>query len=281
MSARTGGYILLRLLQDLAQPGIQVDRVLNAPTNDSWRDPWLVHLRDLGVDYRLCHRVETIHSDGNQVTGISGHEVSWPERAAQEAFEDNADLYVAAVPVEVMQSEIDIPLKQSVPELGKLDRLGYRWMNGIVFYLREDGPLAHGHTIFIDSPWSLTAISQRQFWPSVDFASLGDGNVGGILSVDISEWETAGAYAARGKPANVCSREVIADEVWAQVKASLNHSKQVLSDQNLVGWFLDPDIVAPNPPHADTNLEPLLRRRPRRWPSSRQTRRCDRSRSNR
>ena len=258
MSARTGGYILLQLLQDLAQPGMQVDRVLNAPTNDAWIDPWLIHLRDLGVDYRLCHRVEAVRSDGNQVTGIAGHQVSWPEQVAQARFEDDADLYVAAVPVEVMQTEIDIPLKQSVPELGKLDKLVYRWMNGIVFYLKEDVPLVHGHAIFIDSPWALTAISQRQFWPSVDFTSLGDGDVGGILSVDISEWETNGVYAARGKPAKVCSREVIADEVWAQLKAALNGPQQVLSDQNRVGWFLDPDIIAPNPPQADTNLEPLL-----------------------
>lgn len=258
MSARTGGYILLQLLQDLAQPGMQVDRVLNAPTNDAWIDPWLAHLRDLGVDYRLGHRVEAIRSDGNRVTGVAGHEVSWPEQAAEEPFEDAADVYIAAVPVEVMQSEIDIPLKQSVPEFGRLDKLVYRWMNGIVFYLHEDVPLVHGHTIFIDSPWSLTAISQRQFWPSVDFASLGDGAVGGILSVDISEWETDGVYAASGKPANICSRKVIADEVWAQLKAAVNGSTEVLSDQNLVGWFLDPDIVAPNPPQADTNLEPLL-----------------------
>jgi uncharacterized protein with NAD-binding domain and iron-sulfur cluster len=258
MSARTGGYILLQLLQDLAQPGMQVDRVLNGPTNDAWIDPWLAHLRDLGVDYRLRHRVEEIQCDGERVTGIAGHEVSWPDQSAEQRFVDEADLYISAVPVEVMQSEIDLPLKQSVPELGKLDRLVYRWMNGIVFYLRRDVPLVHGHMIFIDSAWSLTAISQRQFWPNVDFSTLGEGNVGGILSVDISEWETDGVYAARGQPANMCSREVIAAEVWSQLQAALNGSRQVLSDRNRLGWFLDPDIVAPNPPSADTNLEPLL-----------------------
>src|SRR5947209_4354766 len=35
MSARTGGYILLQLLQDMVRPGAQVDRVLNAPTNQA------------------------------------------------------------------------------------------------------------------------------------------------------------------------------------------------------------------------------------------------------
>src|SRR4029077_8824242 len=38
MSARTGGYILLQLLQDLASPTGQADRVLNGPTSDVWID---------------------------------------------------------------------------------------------------------------------------------------------------------------------------------------------------------------------------------------------------
>ncbi|MBV9417628.1 MAG: FAD-dependent oxidoreductase [Solirubrobacterales bacterium] len=258
MSARTGGYILLQLLQDLAQPGMQVDRVLNAPTNVAWIEPWLEYLEGKGVDYRFCHRVEAIRSDGGRVTGVAGHEVTWPEQTPTKPFEETADLYIAAVPVEVMQNAIDIPLKASVPELGKLDQLKYRWMNGIVFYLRRDVPLVHGHTIFINSAWSLTAISQQQFWRGYDVSKLGDGSVKGILSVDISEWETPGNYTARGKPAMDCSKDEIASEVWAQLKASLNGSREVLSDANLVGWFLDPDIVAPNPKGADTNLEPLL-----------------------
>jgi uncharacterized protein with NAD-binding domain and iron-sulfur cluster len=260
MSARTGGYILIQLLQDMAQPGMQVDRVLNAPTNDAWIDPWLSHLQQLGVDYRLCHQVTAIRSEGDRVTGVAGRRVPWPTppHSEPEPFEDDAQVYIAAVPVEVMQSEIEIPLKKSVPQLGKLDELTYRWMNGIVFYLKEDVPLVRGHMIFIDSPWSLTAISQRQFWPSVDFGQMGDGTVTGILSVDISDWETAGCFAARGKPAKECPSDVIAEEVWAQLKASLNISGEVLRDENRAGWFLDQDIVEPNPQGTDTNLEPLL-----------------------
>jgi uncharacterized protein with NAD-binding domain and iron-sulfur cluster len=261
MSARTGGYILLQLLQDMLQPGMQVDRVLNAPTNDAWIDPWLSHLRALGVNYKLCHRVDDIHSKGRAVTGVSGQQITWPQQASVSAFQDTADYYIAAVPVEVMQSSstLDIPLKHDVPELGKLDKLVYRWMNGIVFYLKEDVPLVHGHVIFINSAWSLTAISQRGFWPDVNFSQFGNGSVGGILSVDISDWQTNGCYSAKGKPADACSRKEISDEVWDQLKASLNVSGQVLSDANRIGdGFLDPDIVEPNHGNKNTNLEPLL-----------------------
>ena len=53
ISARTGGLILAQLLFDFTRVGGRADRVLDAPTNDAWIDPWVEHLRGLGVDVRL------------------------------------------------------------------------------------------------------------------------------------------------------------------------------------------------------------------------------------
>ncbi len=257
MSARTGGYILLQLLQDMAKPRGQVDRVLKGPTNEMWIDPWLDELERLGVDYRLNHRVEAIESRDDRVTGISGHAMT-PAGEPGHAFQDAADHYIAALPVEVLRDEIAMDdLKRASPALAALDRLVVRWMNGIMFYLRQDVPLIHGHSIYIDSPWALTSISQRQFWPATNIRALGDGSVGGILSVDISDWDTPGEHVARGKPARRCTQDEVAAEVWAQLKVALNDRTEVLSDANLADWFLDPAIVPPNPTEA-MNLEPLL-----------------------
>ena len=94
MSARTGGYILLQLLFDMANPAGQVDRVLNGPTSDVWIDPWVDHLRErawssgsppgAGDPLRGAH-----------VTGVSVVADGQPARL-------EADWYVAALPVEVM-----------------------------------------------------------------------------------------------------------------------------------------------------------------------------------
>jgi uncharacterized protein with NAD-binding domain and iron-sulfur cluster len=131
-----------------------------------------------------------------------------------------------------------------------------RWMNGIMFYLRDDVPLVHGHAIYIDSEWALTSVSQRQFWPEVDFGGLGDGRVGGILSVDVSEWQRPGGHV--GKVAAKSSAPELKDEIWAQLKDHLDDDPQhELKDENLLAWFLDPAIQFPNP-SAATNLEPLL-----------------------
>jgi uncharacterized protein with NAD-binding domain and iron-sulfur cluster len=129
-------------------------------------------------------------------------------------------------------------------------------MNGVMLYLHHDVPVVNGHTIYTDSDWALTSVSQHQFWPRVDFAQLGDGSVGGILSVDVSDWERPARRL--GKPAATCTADEIKAEVWAQLKDHLNEGAHVvLDDANLAGAFLDEDITFPNP-SAAANAEPLL-----------------------
>jgi len=141
-----------------------------------------------------------------------------------------------------------------MPELAR----SVEWMNGIQFYLSRDVPLVHGHTIFLSSSWALTSVSQAQFWPNFDLTKHGDGKVRGIISVDISNWQTEGL---NGKTADECTRDEIRQEVWDQIKLSVNGGgKVVLRDEDLHSAFLDPDIVDSDPTKAgfETNLEPLL-----------------------
>jgi len=245
-STRTVGYILLQLFYGLISPDRVFDRLLAGPTNDVWILPWTNYLEGLGVTFHRGSRVTAIGTSAGRVTGVS----------MEDSAQVTADYYIAAVPVEVMATLLTDEIKQAAPSLSRLGNLKTRWMNGIQFYLSMDQPLAHGHVIYLDSPWALTSISQRQFWTGVDLSRYGDGNVRGILSVDISDWETPGIYS--GKAARFCSPEEIKNEVWNQLKQHLNDDGQTLiDDDHLLHWFLDPDIEFPNPGEA-TNAEPLL-----------------------
>jgi 15-cis-phytoene desaturase len=248
-SVRTVGVILLQLVLGLVGPGQVFDRLLNGPTNEVWIAPWTAYLEQRRVRFHTNVRVTRFELSGGTVHRVHAQQ-------GGQAIEIEADWYVAAVPVEVMASLIDGDLKRAAPSIAQVDQLRTRWMNGIQFYLKQDVPLAHGHAIYLDSPWALTSISQRQFWTRTDLARYGDGNVRGILSVDISEWEAPGVLY--GKPAMRCTAEEIKNEVWAQLKQHLNDGGSVPIDEaNLLSWFLDPDIEFPNPTGA-TNLEPLL-----------------------
>lgn len=142
------------------------------------------------------------------------------------------------------------------PKLADVALLRTEWMNGLMFYLRERVDVTKGHVSYVDSGWAITSISEAQFWKR-SLRSYGDGTVKDCLSAIISDWTTAGNFNRRS--ARDCTPEEIAREAWAQIKAHLNDTGTVLTDDMLHSWFLDPSIIAPpgTPPEV-RNDEPLF-----------------------
>src|SRR5262249_60360113 len=129
--------------------------------------------------------VTALHLEGGQIARASALRAGGP-------FEIVADYFVSAVPVEVMSRFVTHEIAAAAPSLANLHELKTEWMSGVQLYLDKDPPVVAGHTIYTDSSWALTSVSQRQFWPNVDFSQLGAGNVEGILSVDITDWDLRG-----------------------------------------------------------------------------------------
>ena len=149
-------------------------------------------------------------------------------------------------------------MRAADPALGNLSALAsnVEWMNGIQFYLHRNLPTAHGHVIHIDTEWALTSISQLQFWRDAPPEFLNDSEVHSVLSVDVSDWTSPGST---GRAAIDCSREEVVRETWSQLKRSMNSGEELLREEDLHSWFLDPDITNdPTRPARLTNGEPLL-----------------------
>lgn len=255
-STKTVGDIFLQLLLDLIQPNISTDRLLNGPTNEVWIEPWLAHLKTFGVDYYFHRLITSINYANGKITSAT-----IKDRKTQQEYEVKGDYYIVALPVEVVDRLIaKTQLDRYDPSLKNINALAHNiaWMNGIQFYLKEDVPITHGHVLFVDTPWALTAISQKQFWSDVDLSEYGNGQVKGILSVVISDWGPFGNFPEAkeesrgiifGKFAKDCTDEEIKEEVWEQLKRSLNiDGKEILKDENLdhsVPYFIDPSIIDP------------------------------------
>jgi 15-cis-phytoene desaturase len=260
-SARTIGQITIQLLMDFAVIGAQNDRTMGGPTTQMWIDPWIAHLAGKGVGLHPGERATALAVTAGTISGVT----------LASGLTVTADHYVLAVP-------LDAAIGLISPQLGALDpaleRLRHEdpdalvaWMVGIQYYLYEDVPLVRGHLFFPDSPWALTAISQPQFWRDLGMfrRTFGDGSVGGLLSIDISEWDRPGMFTP--KTAKQCTREEIAKEVWEQLKAALNGAGEggtVLTDELLHSWHLDDDVdhSAGLPP---TNASRLLVHPPGSW----------------
>jgi hypothetical protein len=161
------------------------------------------------------------------------------------------------MPVEKARVLFDDAVRTAAPELTRLDELEYDYMNGIQFFLRRlPAHPVQGHVAYLESPWALTSIDQGVFWKNDLATTYGDGRLRDILSVDISDFFTAGILY--GKAAVDCTPQEIADECWAQIKQGLNTQDDVeLTDDMRLGWFLDPAVVFRSGEPA-ISTEPLL-----------------------
>lgn len=247
-STRTIGRIYAQLLFGIATPWLDADSILDGPTNEVWIDPWVEYLDEQGVTFFPGSTVERFECAGGRITGVEVVRDDGTERVT-------ADYYLAALPVEAMAELVTSELAAAAPSLADLDELDTAWMNGIQFYLDTDVTVASGHTIYQGAPWALTSISQQQFWES-DLSEYGEGDVEGILSVCISNWERPGETVE--KPAKECTPEEIKEEVWSQIVTRLdNDQSEGLTEDNVLEWHLDPSIEFPAP-NETTNAEPLL-----------------------
>ncbi len=249
-STKTGGDIFLQLVFNMMMPFVDADRVLNGPTNQVWIGPWLQYLQSKGVKYHLNAEVAYINADNEKITSV---EINMNGKT----HKVTGDYYIVATPVEVTATLINEDVLKLDPSLSTLTELAsyVSWMNGIQFYLNEDVQINKGHVIYCDSQWALTSISQLQFWSDYDISKTFNGKVKGILSVDISDWDTPGL---NGKTAKQCTRDEIMQEVWAQIKKSLNvNGAELLRDDMIEKWYLDRDIVTKDG-YQTLNREPLL-----------------------
>ncbi len=234
-STRTIGDVFVQLMLTIVNPlAGSTDRVLDGPTNLVWIDPWRAHLESLGVLYLTDAEVEQILCAEGRITGVAMR-----QNGVRSVV--RGDHYLAALPLERIAPMVNGRLLAADPALANLRALApnVEWMNGVQYFLRRDVPTAHGHVIHIDSEWALTSISQLQFWRSVAPEQFGDSDVRGVLSVDISDWTAPGSD---GRCAMQCSREEVVRETWQQLKRSMNVGAELLRDEDLHSWFLDPDI---------------------------------------
>ena len=251
-STRTIGDVFVQLILTIVNPTAgSTDRVLDGPTNLVWIDPWRTYLESSGVQY-----VTERGDRGDSVRRAAGSAAS--SRAGKaSATVWRGDHYVAALPLERIAPLVNGSLLAADPTLANLRALApnVEWMNGVQFYLRRDMPIRartrhpHRHRMGADEHFAAPVLAQHRA------RAVRRQRRAGILSVDVSDWTAPGS---NGRPAMQCSREEVMRETWKQLKRSINVGEELLRDEDLHSWFLDPDI------EKDPHPRRFLRRIPSR-----------------
>jgi uncharacterized protein with NAD-binding domain and iron-sulfur cluster len=225
--------------------------MLDAPTDEAWITPWTHFLSGLGVHLRRGLTVTRLQLHDGRVVAADAHD------ARGRRHRITADWFISALPVERARQTWGPAIRAADPQLARADQIPTGWMTGIQFYLDHPFPIVHGG-IFgcLDSEWAVVTVSQSQLWKRDLAADYGDGRVREKLSAIVCDCDTPGRLY--GKPAKDCTRQQVANEVWAQIKRHLEWSgSPKLTDDMLVSWFLDPGIVS----HRDQitgNEDPLF-----------------------
>ncbi|MER6809287.1 FAD-dependent oxidoreductase [Spirillospora sp. NPDC000708] len=251
--AKVGEATVWSILDLGNEPGGTVDRVLDGSTSEMWLDPWIAYLKSLGVTFHVGYNVDSLQISGGAVTGAG---VTANGNSSTVA----ADWYIVSMPCERAVKLLSDDVLKADPTLAGIKGLRTDWMTGLQFFLKKKLPLAPGHVNYGDSAWAVTSISQEQFWKR-DFSTYGDGTVQDCLSSIISDWFTPGTF--NKKKASECTPAEIAAETWAEIKAHLNDTGTVLTDDMLHSWFLDPAIVRSG--GGVTNDTPLFIQQPGSW----------------
>ena len=228
------------------------DRVLNLPTNEAWINPWVKLLRSQGVRFHVGQRVEALRMRGGEVESARVVDRHGRRRTIE------ADWFVSAMPAERARRLWSPAVLRKDESLALMDELYVDWMNGIQYYLSKPFHVVRGHLTFIDAPWAVTALTQAQFWADRDFQrDYGNGQQVDSFSVDISDWDTPGIVY--GKPAKECTPKQVAKEIFEQIKLHLNdNGEDILTDDMVDSWHLDPAIKWHRRRRRNSNDEPLL-----------------------
>jgi hypothetical protein len=243
--ARSQGNSLIQISLDQIRPQGFRDGTLRGPTSEAWLRHWRSYLEAQGV--RFLHgkltgfRVETVEASKRVFPTVECYEPHYPTmNGYPELMPGYFVLATSADQAKVLAERYleavghhpDLQAPEHLSDLvcaSKFDVGGlpharptgeFRHFAGIQFYFAEDVLWVDGHVYYPDSPWGLSSVSQARFW---DERTDWEHGFRGILSVIIATWDVPGHLT--GKCAWQCAPEEIANEVWHQIRTSVERDR--------------------------------------------------------
>lgn len=170
----------------------------DGPMNQTWFDPWIKFLKNQGVKFYFNHTIdEIVLSEDNNISYI---------KTSDDQIV-TADIYINSLSIEGWSNAVrnipnyNIKFKELEMQSRQLQTQVLYFFDK-VFYLEKP-------TIVVlpDTPWCLMFRQEGALWNLTK---------GDILSVGIGIWSRNGIY--HKKPASMCTREELAEEVWEQIR---------------------------------------------------------------
>ncbi len=238
------------------------DRVLVGPTSQTWIEPWVASLRALGVRF-----VFGPEGEATRVV-VRGGRVAAVETRGAGVVEGEA--IVLAMPVDGLQRIVrGSGLAAHGDDFERIDAVDLARqtseMVGLQLYLNRPLTTKLGHLFFPDSQYGLTAISQMEVWSEPYLKPLRDKGVLGVLSVDITQWDSdpfGRDEPPQPLPLDIETSAALRDAVSAQLAEYQTLSGEpLLRAEWVVAHHVDEDVDL----ESEANRSELLVHPPGTW----------------
>jgi len=209
------------------------DRILDAPTNQALIEPWVAHLRSLGVRLRLGHAVTALDMRGGQIVAARA-------RPARHADRERRLVCLRAAG-RARPAAVDADDPRRRPDARR--------------HVRADHRLDERHPAV---PAVVAAARARAHrvpeLPVADHRDPAGAVLDGQLRRDIrrrtvtrlllgNRQRLGDAGVLYGKPARDGTPQEIVSEIWEQLKRHLNDVGPALTDDLLLSFTIDPGLV--------------------------------------
>ncbi len=197
----------------------------DGPTSERMVEPWLHHLRDLGVDLHFDTRINDLEFDDGRLTAL----------ISADGRRFACDHAILAVPyLTLRELATSTHVRHHLPQLAAEHAIALEASNGIQCFLNDIPPTWPSHlrpgvvVTYVESEWALVLVLQGEgFWRNV---SLPEGTRY-VLSITWSDVDKPGPVFHR--PVSECTPEEIVTECLAQCDLDRSH---------LLGWQIDHEL---------------------------------------
>lgn len=284
-NARTGAKLVGHMIWHILSPGAPpADKVLNAPTDVAWIQPWRHFLTQKGLKIVTGERVVCLDFDPKTkcIKGMRHDKVENAANKSWQYYKDKAvidalpvveaDYFICAMPIERLDEILDRSVEgkhkiraydESFRMLPKLWR-NTEWMTGIIYYFDQEIPISNGHITVADEPAAVTIISQMQYWGKyLEQNKITDAQgreVKAILSVIVSDWDAHSKYINRKgvRLKNLTEQEVVEEVAEILFRCEVEPGKKMEKyRKNLLDSFLDDSIVPYDKDKANPRFKPI------------------------
>lgn len=209
-------------LNGMAAPSIMM---MNGPTSERMVDPWVRHLRNLGVDIQFHTRISDLEFQDGRITAV----------LSADGRRFGCDYAILALPYLMLRmlAESD-GVSRHLPHLTQQHAIALESSNGMQVFLRDIPSTWPSYVrpgvvgTHFESEWALISVLQGEgFWEGVRLPA----GTKYVLSITWSDVDKPGPVF--GRPASECTPDEIATECLAQ--CGLDHS-------HILGWQIDHEL---------------------------------------